>query len=235
MYDIAERRCAWLLKQREFTFWRESELEQKIEVRGTRPDFYVETLRQGAFLVEVESFERPGPFQIGSVGGRAVDGDRISKRIRTAVRNATKQLRSYRDLGIPMLIMLDNWRMVGIPSNIIDLRIALFGTPEFRVPIDLCGGREDVKEAYWHHGGGQVFNERESLYISAVAWNLPKFRFDDDSMTEERPMNLRVVHNPYATVPLPIEVFNSRDDEHYGYVEEAKGLRWIELGAKRSE
>ena len=184
--DIAERRFAWLLNQRSYGFWSENELEQKIELRGTRPDFYVETSRNGTFLVEVESFEEAGPFRIGSRGGAAVDSERIFRRIRTAVQNAARQLRPYKGLGIPMLIALDNWRMVGIPSNISDLRNALFGTLEFRLPIDLGGGKADVEEAHWHHGGGQFFNKREKLYISAVAWNLPKARFVDDPITEVR-------------------------------------------------
>ena len=216
-----------MLKQRGYSFWTEDQLEQKIEVRETRPDFYVETPRNGAFLAEVESFEKPGPFRIGAKGGGHVDADRGFKRIRTAVQSAARQLRPYERLGIPMLIVLDNWRMVGIPSNITDLRNALFGTLEFRLPIDLSKGQADTEQAHWHHGGGQFFNEREKLYISAVAWDLPKLRYDDDPMTEERPMYLRMVHNHHARVPFPIENFNNGDDVHYGYVPEGAGLRWV--------
>lgn len=223
--DRAERRFAWLLKQRGYDFWREDQLEQKIEVLEKQPDFYVETPRRGPFLAEVESFESPGPLSSTSRGGTVVDAQRIFRRIRTAVQNAAAQLRPYRILNIPMLIVLDNWRLVGIPSNIVDLRNALFGTLEFRMPVDLDSGRAIMSEAHWHHGKGQFFNSREKLYISAVAWNLPKIRTVDDPMTEERPMYLRLVHNPYAQVPFPIEIFNDADDEHYGY----RAGRWINL------
>ena len=42
-------------------------------------------------------------------------------------------------------------------------------------------------------------------------------RFDTwdkvDDFSVERPMKVRIVHNPHASVPLPREVFNAADDE----------------------
>jgi hypothetical protein len=233
--NVAERRFAWLLKQRGYGFWLEDQLEEKIEVRATRPDFYVETPANGSFLVEVESFEKPGPLRGLSRGGaRAVNTELVFKRIRTAVQDAAEQLRPYKELGIPMLVVLDNWRMVGIPSNVVDLRNALFGTLEFRFPVNLDTGAGVMDEAHWHHGGGQFFNPKEKLYIGAVAWNLPKIRYDDDRVKEERPMYLRVVHNPWAQVKFPIGIFNNRDDEHYGYIQHGDRLGWTNLLSEAS-
>lgn len=219
--DVAERRFAWLLRQRGYSFWSEDQLEKKITVCQTRPDFYVETPRSGAFLVEVESFVKPGPLARARRGAISLDAEPIFARIRLAVKHATDQLRPYKTLHVPMLVVLDNWRRVGIPSNIVDLRNALFGTLEVRVPVGPAG--PERRRARWHHGKGQRLNDRQGRFISAVAWNLPKRRAVDDPMIEERPMYVRMVHNPYALVPFPIEIFSNGDDEHYGY----RAGRWV--------
>ena len=69
--DVAEMRFCWLLKQRGYKFWSENELEQKIILKGKRPDFYVET-PYGNLLVEIKSLKCPGPLEkrlsnIGSI------------------------------------------------------------------------------------------------------------------------------------------------------------------------
>lgn len=211
--EVAEKRFEWLLNQRGYSFLREDQIERRIRLCGTRPDFYVETTHRGAFLVEVESFETAGPLHDGPSQVMVLDPEPIFERIRRAVRRAKKQLGPYRELGVPMLIVLDNWRQVGIPSNIEDLRNAVFGTGEFRQAISQ-GGKE-VGPTRWHHGLGQMLNSNWGSYISAVAWNLPKTRDIDDPMISERPMYLRLLHNPHAGLPLPREIFDYPDDEHY--------------------
>jgi hypothetical protein len=219
--DTSEQRCVWLLNQRGFAFWREDALEEKIKVRTRRPDFYVETPEYGPFLAEVESFKKPGPFKSLEARVMASDPEQIFRRIRTAVQHASEQLSPYKSLSIPMLVVLDNWRRVGIPSSVLDLRNALFGKLEVRKPFDPTGTSH--APARWHHGKGQLLNTIQRNYISAVAWNLPKVRYHDDPMTQERPMRLRMVHNPFADVPFPIEIFNNGDDERWGY----RAGRWI--------
>jgi hypothetical protein len=230
--NLAEIRFSWLLKQRGYSYWTEGQLEERVQIRGKRPDYYVETPHHGAFLAEVESFEKAGPLD-GLGRFAAYDGDRVFKRIRTAVGNGAEQLRPYSDLCIPMLIILDNWRRVGIPSNVIDLRNALFGTLEFRFPVNHDTGAGVMEDAGWHHGGGQFFNEQEKRYVSAVAWNVPKNPYIEPP-SEERIMRLIVVHNPWADVRFPIQIFNSADDEHYGYLQECGGLRWVDFSTTES-
>ncbi len=124
--DVSEQRFCWLLKQRGFGYWAEDQLDQKIKVRKKRPDFYVEAPPNWKFLVEVESFQKSGPLRGWSGGARARDPLPILKRIRTDVGHAAQQLNPYRGLNMPMLVILDNWRQVGLRSNASDLWDALF-------------------------------------------------------------------------------------------------------------
>jgi hypothetical protein len=227
---VSEERFVWLLNQRGYTFTREDKVETKIKKLAvtTRPDFYVETPRNDAFLIEVESFEKPGPLQGMATRVMFSDPELAFKRIRKAVMHAAAQLRPYQGLNLPMLVVLDNWRRVGIPSNILDLRNALFGTLEVRQHFDPVSGKI-MGCPKWHHGRGQQLNETLATYVSAVAWNLPRTRYYDDPMTEERPMYLRIVHNPFASVPFPIDIFSNGNDEHYGY----KNGCWVNFLAPR--
>lgn len=215
--QVSLRRFGWLLKQRGYQYWPENRLEEKIRLRGKRPDFYVEDHRGTAFLVEIESFIKAGPLRSTSSSPTvmASDPEEAYKRIRIAVKHASEQLRPYRTLKIPLLVVLDNWRQVGLPSNILDLRNAMFGTLEVRQQFDSnCGVLGPPK---WHPGKGQRLNRFQGTYVSAVAWNLPKTRDPDDPMTHERTMYVRMIHNPYSVIPFPIPIFNSGDDEHFGY------------------
>lgn len=218
--DISLKRFTWLLEQRGYEYYPEDRLDEKIKVLNKRPDFYVETRKHGTFLVEIKSFKRPGPLPASSSSSRvmASDPEEGYKRIRNTVMHAADQLRPYKNLTIPMLVILDNYRRIGIPSNILDLRNALFGTLEIRRRFDPdC---QTLDPPRWHHGKGQRLNSEIGKYISAVAWNLPKNSYIDDPMTKERPMYLRMVHNPFAEVGFPIQIFNNGDDKHYGYDEE---------------
>lgn len=220
--EVSNQRFAWLLTQRKYRFWDENQLEDKINTVAItkRPDFYIEASRKVDFLAEVESFKQPGPLK--GIGAKviSIDPEQIFNRIRTAVQHAANQLRPYETLNIPMIVVLDNWRQVGIPSNALDLRNALFGTLSVRKQVYPSETR-----GRWHHGKGQRLNKNQGNYISAVAWNLPKMRQVDDPMTKERAMYLRMIHNPFANIPFPLELFNNGDDEHYGY----KEGHWINL------
>ncbi len=215
--DEAERRFSWLLGQRGYEFATEHELERKIVVQGRRPDFYVET-RYGPLLVEVESFEEETVLARLEGGGfGSLNAERIFNRIRTAIKHAKRQLKPYAPLCVPMLIVLDSWRQVGIPNNYTELRSAMFGTPEIRIPL-ASGDSKPSGQARLHYGAGQMFNRDQGRYVSAVAWNIATERFDTmeerDPMTVERRMRLRVMHNPFAVVPLPREMFSAPEDEH---------------------
>jgi hypothetical protein len=222
--DHANQRFAWLLEERGFAYWTEGELDSKIDVQGKRPDFYVETGKYGPLLVEVESFEESTPGLPKSGGGQFYP-ETFIKRIRTAVKHAARQLKPYQALQVPMLIVLDNWRMVGIPSDIGFLREALFGSFQFRFRISKDHGIR-LEGPKLHHGAGQTLHPERKFYVSAVAWNMPKHAYLYVDPSAEKLMRLRMIHNDFAPVRLPIDIFSDGEDEHYAYDE---GGHWSKL------
>ena len=116
------------------------ELERVIEVRGPRPDFYVQS-PAGPFLAEVKAFSELGPIErrVGPVFSVVVE--ELLRTISSAFDEARQQLRPYRDLGIPAVVVLDNWRQVGVDLGDAIL-IQIFGQIQFVVPVAPAGGRD---------------------------------------------------------------------------------------------
>jgi len=196
------QRFIWLLNQRGYRFWPEDKLCEVISVRNKKPDFYVRAPGHD-FLAEVESFEKRLPRL-----GQAMSGNPAweSRRILTAVRHAAQQLRDYAHLNLPTVVVLDNWRRIGLPTDIGTLWAALF-TPQGR--------------------GQPLLNSNNKRNVSAVAWNLPKTRpIDEDAINTEPPMCVRVLHNPYADIPLCSTVFGSTSDEHYRISQRGRPIRF---------
>jgi len=222
--DLGKERFAWLLRQRGIPFWDEDSLESRIEIREEkRPDFYAEPEGQRPILVEVKGLH--------AIRSRilAVDPVQNLKRLHGPVGLAAKQLKPYRVLRIPMIVAVDNARRVGVSLAKIDL-IHLLGVPEIRVPLNVTTGAK-ADRAHLHHGPGQILSPTERQYISAVAVNLPKRGFEYiEEIEQERPMRLRVLHNPYADVQLPLSVFSDPEDEHIGLVDG----RWVNLRTGQS-
>jgi hypothetical protein len=116
---ISIRRCAWLLNQRKFKYWREAEIGKVLPLQGTHPDFLVETttgITTGIrFFLELKSFEKdtildqmdPG-ITVFSLGHMS-----LQKRSNRLVRDAAEQLLPYAGNGLPMVIGLDNYRQKG--------------------------------------------------------------------------------------------------------------------------
>jgi hypothetical protein len=188
----AEQRFEWLLIQRGFRFWGEDELEQVITVLGKKPDYYVRAAGC-SFLAEVESFNKPGPFGMPLGQAMAMNPLPPAKRLRTPVRHAAQQLRPYEALKIPLLVVLDNGRKVGIPTNIGDLWDALF-RPEGR--------------------GQALLNEGNKCHLSAVAW-IVSTNADMLPVTETQVMNVRLIHNPHAVIEFPINIFTDEEDQSF--------------------
>lgn len=100
--------------QREYEYWPEDRLHEKITLLGKRPDFYVETASGHRFIAEVKSFTvmiGDALLQSRTGGARVewIDPDRYEgcfDRVRGAVKEAAKQLRPYRTLAIPMIVIL---------------------------------------------------------------------------------------------------------------------------------
>jgi len=223
MIDIGSKRFEWLLKQRKIEYVDENNLEQKISVKATRPDFFAWS-HGIEFLVEVESFDKAGPLHNAADVG-AGDVNDIIKRIRGPVNHAAKQLKPYADLEIPMIIVLDNFKKIGLPIGPLEM-IQLFGTLEVRERINVTNGRSG--KAHWHHGKGRTLdlNSRRKEYISAIAMNLPKRNYvHEQNLDIEIPMRLCILFNPNAIVPLSRGMFDDVEDEHYGYLEGS----WVNL------
>lgn len=131
-----------------------------------------------------------------------------------------------------MLIVLDNWRFVGIPSNTVFLRMACYGALGVSTPILDKSRDAGMNKISWHHFGGQFFTPREKQYISAVAYILPHNPYCD--LRRRQQMYVRVVHNVWAAVPLPTHLFDGSKDEHFGYVREGEALKWVRLPTDQS-
>jgi hypothetical protein len=229
--DVAEKRFAWLLKQRGFLYWPESKLENKIEVKGKRPDFFVDT-KIIDIMVEVESLREPGPLDVRKNKIGNCSPEEFFERLRGPVKHAAKQLKPYKDLRIPCLVVLDNWRRLKIPTGIIEL-VQIFGTIKVQGEID--DERGMISQTQFCRGKeGRRLKEDQHTYVSAVAVIIPKVRFDAidcaDDMTDERPMKLLIAHNPFTVCPLPFEVFSDEDDEQYYYADS----KWTKYGLRET-
>lgn len=198
--NLGEQRFAWLLGQRDIPFCHETNLEECIEVRETKPDFCARPHDFPPFLTEIKEMQKPG-FLRRIIYPLAIDIEQNLKRLRRPIKGAAAQLKPYESLCIPMLVILDNARRVGLAIKSIDL-------------IQLVG---------------DVLTPDYNLHITAICVNLPKEGHQGDEPAErERPMRLLVLHNPYATVHLPLQIFSDAEDEHVG----RKDDRWINLRTK---
>jgi len=65
--NLSETRLEWLLKQRGCSFVDEDNLEQKICVKSTRPDYFV-WRNNISVLMEVKEFEAAGPLELKENG-----------------------------------------------------------------------------------------------------------------------------------------------------------------------
>jgi hypothetical protein len=214
--DFGKTRFGWLLKQRGYVYADEQNLESKITVISKRPDYFVEASNGTRLLVEIESFNKgeeldlePGFRQIGNY-------DRILNRVRNSVKRASLQLRDYKSLNIPLLIVLDNWRDRPLMLSSVNMREALFGRITFALPVVDTPSRF-LGDPVPYHGRDQVLNEKSKCYISAVALIGRKRAFIYDDSDGEKPLRLQIFHNHFALRPLPIPTFSDAEDVHEGY------------------
>jgi hypothetical protein len=224
--EISLRRFGWLLSQRGFNALREEEIAQAVALRETQLDYYVQTGRGLAFLVEVEAFEQEGPLRSTLPSVFTLDHMATQKRINRAVRRAADQLAPYAPLGIPLVVALDNHRQVGL---IIDQHalLSLFGEPQTVLSIDPATG-EAVRRTTQHRNDNSPLAAGERPFVSAVVLVSPEYRTDDwdapDDFTVERPMKAHVIHHPAASVALPAWVFAGPLDLRLAF----DGTRWVE-------
>jgi hypothetical protein len=212
---LSIRRFEWLLAQRAYAFVGEGRAFERIPKRGKRPDFYVMPEDGAHVLVEVKAFEKPTWLDELDATPMFVASDRPSQaRINRQVRAAAAQLAPYSDLGIPLVIALDNHRQVRLEGLGIDALAPLFGAPMRKGYDPDAPLRSDL--------------------VSAVLVNEPLSRFDDDgpdAFTVPRSMRVRVAHNPRAAVPLPLTLFATAVDEQWIY----RDGGWRQLDTRRAD
>lgn len=213
--DVAEHRFSWLLRQRGCTYVREDQLEQVMMVRGPRPDFYVRS-PSGPFLAEVKAFRQLGPIDRRSGRVFATGIQELLKPISSSVDEARRQLRAYRELEIPTVIVLDNWRQIGIDLDDVIL-VQLFGEIEFIVQVSTDGG--PAGETQLAYGRGRTRGDDKGTCVSAILVTEPLERQLRDDFTDERPMRARVLHNPHAAVPLARSIFDQPEDDQRAHVD----------------
>jgi hypothetical protein len=224
--DFAEVRFAWLLRQRGIRSYDERNLPKHFGARRTKPDFYAVSPGCLPFLAEVESFREPGPLRKATARVYATSPDQMLRRLRTAVQHALNQLKPYRDLGIPMIAVLDGWRRSGVALDRTELK-NLLGTQEIRFHVSLLTGqRVGPLSVRGSEESFHVLRAQNAGHLSGVAVNLPKQGHQYTTpWNKERIMRLRVLHNPYAQVPLPLDLFSDAEDEHIGWV----GGEWLDM------
>lgn len=222
---ISLRRFEWLLTQRACTFEPEERVFSRIPNRGKQPDFFVTFPDGRGAVAEVESFEKPTILRTTTARVISVGHMSLQKRINRAVRHAAEQLAPYADLGIPLLVVLDNHRQVGLQLKRHEL-VSLFGEQRIVLTLDTATGKQIGEPVLQHEEDGSPFAGGARAFVSAVIVNEPVYRFDDfdktDDFTQERPMRARIIHHPHAQTPLPLEVFAM--DEQIVYRDE----RWNE-------
>ena len=214
----AERRFCWLLTQRGCvrgrSFWYEEEIGEEIKLAKPRPDFLIHT-RYGRVLAEVKSIEEPGPIERKRGQPGAFAGKECNQRLRNIVERAADQLSPYRSLGIPCIVIIDNWRRKLIGTGFEDLRW-IWGEPEFHIKQDPMTLKVQSTELHQRIGRGEAaLTKGKNTHISAVVVNRPiESDVDDYDMRSELLMRVRVAHNVYSDYPLPMCIFRHQVDEH---------------------
>lgn len=209
--NLSETRFEWLLTQRSFLFVDENNLEQKIVVKGKRPDYYA-WKGETAILADIKEFNDAGPFDSSQrLGSGRVDD--IINRFRGPLRTAADQLKPYKELGLAGIVVFDNHQRVGLPTRPMEL-IQLFGTIQHCIIYNKENGH--AEDQGWLRGPRQILTPVIRKYISAIVVNLPKVGNEHiEPSNIERPMRLQIVHNPYAANPLDKKLFDDPEDEHY--------------------
>jgi len=214
--EISIRRCNWLLKQRGFRSWRETEMGQVLPLQETNPDFLVETPAGIRFLMELKSFEKDTILRTIQARTFSLGHMTLQKRANRLVRDAAEQLLPYAGTNLPMVIALDNYRQVGISLDKHTLS-SLFGELEALITIDLETGGA-VRQGWTREDDGSPLAGGRNQHVSAVLVLEPLERFDtietEDDFSVERGMRVRIVYNEEAVVPLPKGVVSAPEDEH---------------------
>ncbi len=188
MNDLARARFAWLLNQRGIPFCDQANLERLISIRETRPDFYARPLGFPPFLAKVGEPGEEGPALLGEAP--AGTDERAHRRLSRVVRHAARHLRPHKQLGVAMVVVLDDG-LLPVPLGAQDL-IHLAGALESRRPYV------------------------SAILVNLLRLPLDRAA----PLEPERPRRARILHNPAAAIPLHLGIFLEPEDEHIGRSEE---------------
>ena len=180
--------------QEKISYIRIEETNEKI------PDFKARVSEKEVFI-EVKSFEEGEsdvPFNRGSRFFIAAYPPGMEK-IRNALRYCSKQFERYQN-EINMCVLC-NAKSILIDLDTQIVGMAMFGDIEIRLP----GGDNNLDFVCNRNGPSQILRKEDGSLISAVAVLESK----------ETWWRLRIIHNPYARTPLPIEIFKGRFDEEW--------------------
>jgi hypothetical protein len=149
-----------LLDQRGYDYTDERRLEHAITIRGgKRPDFFVDTRRGVRFLAEVEGFDQPTALDAAAGSTGSISVRDLQKRINSGVIfRASKQLAPYSGAGIPLVVVLDNHRQIGISLDTVAL-IQSFGTLHYEFTVDTESGAS-VSEGWAHRFADAAVGDR---------------------------------------------------------------------------
>jgi hypothetical protein len=134
---------------------------------STRPDFVIE--RAGTRVVcEVKGFEQPSAFKnrlSQAVGAFMAGDDEIYRPMRSAVREAARQLKPLAGTGLPLVVVLADPRDHVVLLDIEHLVEAMFGNPGWTGSLNESTG--EVEGLHFAYGqDGRLRNDHP--YISAV-------------------------------------------------------------------
>ncbi len=208
----AEQHFQVLLDERKILYWPEDWLHEVITPKNTKPDFFCKTQDGLPFLCEVESFERDVDFPPASAFAQFDPSD-MFKRLSGAVERAGKQLKPYEHDGFPLVVALDNWRMIAIESGKRSLA-RVFGETRFVLSLPPSG---DSSYTEVSRTKAELTGSKK-LYlscVSAVLWNFPSRKNADGSAVGGISRRVRVMHNPNAAVPFAPQIFDHPGDEHF--------------------
>lgn len=222
---LGEKRFAWLLRQRGIPAAADDDLWPWIPNRRKKPDFLIMPSGSHKILAEVEDLQQPGLLRRATARVYATGPRHSLQSLRSPLARASKQLKPYQDLKIPMLVIIDNAARTGTLLGPEDM-VSLVGAPE--VHRHVCVAKGEWVGPARIQGAPDSFHiltPNRNPYISAVAVNIPKAGYQYiEPPDQERPMRLRVLHNPYAKIPLPLNVFSDPEDEHIAFHHD----RWLD-------
>ena len=171
------------------------------------PDFQI-CVFDKKVIIETKEFEcgkSDVPFSRGRGFFTAPQPPGMNK-IREKLRECSDQ---FKECGNEItLCVLCNARGILIDLDTQIVGMAMFGD------IQIClSARNDhpVRFEYGRNGVSQISRKENGSLISAVAI------LETYPNQKEFYWRLRIIHNPYARIPLPIKIFNGRFDEEWIY------------------